>query len=46
MLDPWVRVPLVLKDAKIGKYQADFYVTIILMIGPPKRRNLPVQDNL
>ncbi len=29
MLDPWVRVPLTLKDAKTGKYQASFYVNFI-----------------
>lgn len=46
MLDPWVRVPLTLADAKTGKYTANFYVNIFMNLGTTKRRYLPVQDNL
>jgi len=31
MLDPWVRVPLKLKDSKTGRYQAEFHVNLCLM---------------
>ena len=46
MLDPWVRVPLTLSDAKTGKYTAEFYVTLYLNLGTTKRRYLPIQDYL
>ena len=29
MLDPWVRIPLTMKDSKTGKYQGSFNVNII-----------------
>jgi hypothetical protein len=44
MLDPWVRVPLILKDAKTGKYQAEFYVIYKFnyKLGPSKIRNISI----
>ena len=42
MLDPWVRAPLLLADPKTGKYKADFYVDLNLLIGTTEGRNLSI----
>ena len=40
MLDPWVRAPLELTNAKTGTYQASFYVHKFNNVGAFQIRNL------